>query len=188
MRSVSSISVKTPLANESPPAAARASRAAGGRSARRGWRRRHGLRERSAREIQRRALARLHGIQVVHDDDHRPRFLLGDEVVHDYVDVTLDVPALLVLAPAVQQIENGISGLGVGVIVQAAYTRTPAATVPSLLKVPALAHLAARHVLLAVVVSAASRLGNLDRAVVEAGPKNVRVAGSATTAPSIENV
>ena len=60
------------------------------------------MRERSTREIQRRALARLHGIQVVHDDDHRLGLLLGDQVVHDHVDVTLDVTALLVLAPAVQ--------------------------------------------------------------------------------------
>ena len=38
-------------------------------------------------------------------------FFVGDQVVEDRVHVPLNVPALLVLAPAVQQIEHGILAL-----------------------------------------------------------------------------
>ena len=98
-------------------------RAAGGGS----W---HRLRERATGAVEGRALARLHGIQVVHHDDHRPGLLLGDQVVHDHVDVALDVPALLVLSPAVHQVEHGVLRLGVGLVVRAACRRRPGATAP----------------------------------------------------------
>ena len=75
--------MKTPLASEPRPPrpAARPAVARGGRRAPAGAR--DGLRERAPREVQGGALARLHRIQVVHHDDHGPGLLLGDQVVHD---------------------------------------------------------------------------------------------------------
>lgn len=105
-RSVSITSVKTELANDPRPPPARTGCAPARRGAWGGWLRGDGLRDGSTSEVQSRALARLHGVQVVHDDDHGLGLFLRDQVVHDHVDVPLNVPPLLVLSPAVQQIEH----------------------------------------------------------------------------------
>ena len=44
-----------------------------------------------------------------HDDDHRPRLLLGDQVVHDDVRPARLRPAGIEIAAAVQEIEDGIA-------------------------------------------------------------------------------
>jgi len=113
------------------------------------------------------ALSRFHGIEVVHDDNHGFGLLLGDQVVHDDVDVALNVPPLLVFSPAVEEIQHRVFRFGIRVVVR---RRVDVGTPPPPChfgKVPALPHLPARHVLQGVEV--AVRFGNLDAAVVEAG-------------------
>ena len=140
-------------------------RGCAGRSRRR-RRLRHGLCERAAGPVERGALARLHGVQVVHHDDEGPGLLLRDQVVHDHVDLALRVPALLVLAPAVHEVQDRVPHLRVGVVVGRRVDVGPAPRAGHLRVVPALAHLPVRHVLQGVVRRVGFR--HLDAAVVEA--------------------
>src|SRR4051812_38489275 len=56
------------------------------------------------------------GVALFHDHHHRLRLLRGDEVVEDEAHAALPGPARLVLAAAVLEVEDGITGLVVGVI------------------------------------------------------------------------
>ena len=78
----------------------------------------------------RRILIRLHGIQVVHHDNHRFGLLLGDQVIQDEIDVALRVPALLVFAPAVKQVENRVAVARIGRHTPAACRRNSGAICP----------------------------------------------------------
>ena len=167
------MSVKTPLASEPPrpgpaarPAGAPAGGAGGGAPGVGGGVGTAWVSEPRAK-YSAGALTRFHRVQVVHHHDHRTGLLLGDQVVEDLVDVTLNGPALLVLAPAVQQIEHGILALravvvgrrvDVGAAPRAGHRR----------EVTLLAHRPVRHVLHARILGVGGRLRHLDRAVVEA--------------------
>lgn len=48
-------------------------------------------------------------VAVWHHEDHRPGLVLGDEVVHDVVGAHVDDPVGVVAAPAVQEVQNGVS-------------------------------------------------------------------------------
>ena len=76
------------------------------------------------------------------------------------------VPALLVLSPAVQQIQHRIFHLRVGVVVRRRVDVGAAPGPRHLRQVPLLAHRPTRHVLQAVVVGVRRGLGHLDGAVV----------------------
>jgi hypothetical protein len=54
-------------------------------------------------------LARINGVEIIHYDSHWLSFLRRNQVVHDEICMSLDMPALLVLSPAVQQIRNRIA-------------------------------------------------------------------------------
>ena len=53
-----------------------------------------------------------------------------DQIVHDEIDMTLDVPALFILTPAVKQVQHRIPAFGVGIVYPAECRRRRAAILP----------------------------------------------------------
>ena len=127
-----------------------------------------GSRNQPARREERRAFARLDGVEVVHHDDHRLGLPGRNQVVHDEIHVPLGEPAGLIFAPAVQQIQNGIARFGVGPVVRRRVDETAAPLGGHLGEIPLLADAAARYILGAVVVHGVG-LGDLDSAILPAG-------------------
>ncbi len=101
-------------------------------------------------------------IAPLHDDDHRPGFPLGDQVVHDEGHVPLPRPARLVLAAAVLEVQDGIAHLGVVVVTGRGVDEGATPLLGRLRVVPALPDLAVRNVLREIEVD--PLLGDLDAA------------------------
>ena len=101
-------------------------------------------------------------VALLHDHEHRPRLLRGDQVVQDEAHAPLIRPAGLVLAAPVLEVEDGIARLAIGVVAGRGVDEDAPPDLDRLREVPSLADLAVRHVLRQVVVDAL--LGHFDPA------------------------
>ena len=112
---------------------------------------------------------------VVHHDDERPGFALGNQVVHDQVRLALGRPAGLILAAAVLEIQHGIAGRRVLLVVGRRVDEAAPRRVVHLGVVDHLADLPVRHVLERVEVLILG--GHFHAAAPAAGAVVVQAAG-----------
>jgi len=112
---------------------------------------------------------------VLHHDDEGSGLALGDQVVHDQARPALAGPARLVLAAAVLEIQHGIAGGRILVIVRRCVDEDATRRIGDLGGVEDLSHLSVGDVLECIEVLILG--GTLHAAAATAGPVEVQAAG-----------
>src|SRR5690606_1153270 len=109
------------------------------------------------------------GVAALHHDEHGHGLAGGDEVVHDVIDAALDRPGAFVLAAAVLEIEDGITGVAGRVVARRGVDEKAAEAVGEFGAVPAFADRAVRHVMDLMIRAGVAGFGDLDAAGGAAG-------------------
>ena len=112
---------------------------------------------------------------ISHHDDERLGLAFGNQVVHDQAGVTLDAPAVFVLAPPMLQIENWVACFLVAVVSRRSVNEGTAIRLGAFRVEKDFAKLSVRHILDSVKVLVLSR--NFHAAAPTHGTKKVLAVG-----------